>query len=52
MAPVPRTMSGVVIDQPGGPEVLNFRTNIPVPQLKEGEILVKNELIGVNYIDT
>lgn len=52
MAPIPKTMSGIVISQPGGIEVLEWKTDIPVPDLKEGEILVKNEYIGVNYIDT
>ncbi|KAH8900086.1 NAD(P)-binding protein [Thozetella sp. PMI_491] len=51
MAPIPKTMPGVVIEQPGGVEVLKYKTDLPVPELKEGEILVKNELIGVNYID-
>jgi NADPH2:quinone reductase len=45
-------MKGVVIEKTGGVEVLEFRTDIPVPEPGEGEILVKNEYIGVNYIDT
>ncbi|KAI9774009.1 MAG: NADPH:quinone reductase [Geoglossum umbratile] len=49
---VPRTMKGVVVEKTGGVEVLEFRTDIPVPEPGEGEILVKNEYIGVNYIDT
>ena len=49
---IPKTMSGVVITQPGGVDVLAYKTDLPVPEIKEGEILVKNEYIGVNYIDT
>ncbi|KAI9770530.1 MAG: NADPH:quinone reductase [Geoglossum simile] len=45
-------MKGVVIEKTGGVEVLEFRTDLPVPEPKEGEVLVKNEYIGVNYIDT
>ncbi|KAL1862987.1 hypothetical protein VTK73DRAFT_6503 [Phialemonium thermophilum] len=52
MAPVPKSMSAVVIEQPGGTEVLKYKTDVPAPELKEGEILVKNEYMGINYIDT
>ncbi|KAK3934251.1 hypothetical protein QBC46DRAFT_274175 [Diplogelasinospora grovesii] len=52
MAPIPKTMPGILIEENGGVEVLKWKTDIPVPQLKDGEILVKNEFIGVNYIDT
>jgi len=51
MAPIPKTMSGVIIPKTGGPEVLEYKRDLPVPEPQEGEILVKNELIGVNYID-
>jgi len=53
MAPIPATMKGVVIEKTGGVEVLEYRTNVPVPgDLKEGEVLIKNAFIGINYIDT
>lgn len=52
MASIPQTMSGIVIDAPGGPDVLKYKTDLPVPTLQEGEVLVKNEYIGVNFIDT
>ena len=52
MAPIPRTMSGILIEEVGGIEALKWKTDLPVPELKEGEVLVKNEFIGVNYIDT
>ncbi|KAI9859515.1 MAG: NADPH:quinone reductase [Trichoglossum hirsutum] len=45
-------MKGVLVENTGGTEVLQFRTDLPVPEPKEGEILVKNDYIGVNYIDT
>jgi len=45
-------MKGVWIEKPGGTDVLQYRTDIPVPEPKEGEVLVKNEYIGINYIDT
>ncbi|KAF2188350.1 NAD(P)-binding protein [Zopfia rhizophila CBS 207.26] len=52
MASLPKTMKGVWIEKPGGTEVLQYRTDIPVPEPKDGEVLVKNEFIGINYIDT
>ena len=49
---VPETMGGVQIKKTGGPEVLEYKTDLPVPTPKAGEVLVKNEAIGINYIDT
>ncbi|KAL9116374.1 MAG: hypothetical protein Q9187_007103, partial [Circinaria calcarea] len=49
---VPKTMKGVLIEKTGGTEVLQYRTDLPVPTPKEGEALVRNEYIGINYIDT
>lgn len=49
---IPKTMKGVLIEKTGGTEVLQYRTDLPVPEPKDGELLVKNEYIGVNYIDT
>jgi NADPH2:quinone reductase len=52
MASIPKTMKGVWVEKTGGPDVLQYRDDIPVPEPKEGEVLVKNEYIGINYIDT
>lgn len=49
---IPKTMKGVLIEKTGGTEVLQYRTDLPVPEPKDGELLVKNEYIGINYIDT
>lgn len=49
---IPKTMKGVLIEKTGGVEVLQYRTDLPVPTPKAGEVLVKNEFIGINYIDT
>jgi NADPH2:quinone reductase len=49
---IPQTMRGILIEKTGGSEVLQYRTDLPVPQPKEGELLVKNEFAGINYIDT
>ena len=49
---MPKTMSGVLIEKTGGTDVLQYKTDLPVPTPKEGEVLVKNDVIGINYIDT
>lgn len=49
---LPKTMKGVWIEKTGGTEVLQYKEDIPVPEVKDGEVLVKNEFIGINYIDT
>lgn len=49
---LPKTMKGVLIEKTGGTEVLQYKTDLPVPTPKDGEILVKNDYIGINYIDT
>ena len=49
---VPKTQSGIQIAKTGGTEVLEWKTDIPVPTPSEGQVLVKNEYIGINYIDT
>jgi NADPH2:quinone reductase len=44
-------MKAVVADPVGGPENLKY-VDLPVREPGEGEVLVKIEAIGVNYIDT
>ena len=48
---IPKTMKGVLVEKTGGVEVLQWKTDLPVPTPKEGEVLVKNDFIGINYID-
>ncbi|KAI1114402.1 hypothetical protein F5Y14DRAFT_414983 [Nemania sp. NC0429] len=52
MAPVPNTMKAVLISKTGGTDVLDYETNVPVPTPIDGNVLIKNDLIGINYIDT
>lgn len=44
-------MRGVVVDEIGGPEVLKIKSDLAIPEPKEGQVLVRNAVIGVNYID-
>ncbi|GFF64004.1 quinone oxidoreductase [Aspergillus lentulus] len=49
---IPTTMKAVLVEKIGGPEVLDFKTDYPVPTPQEGQLLVKNNISGINYIDT
>lgn len=51
MAPIPPTMKAIQIAKNGGVEVLEYK-DVPVPKLAPGLVLVKNQIAGVNYIDT
>jgi NADPH2:quinone reductase len=43
-------MKAIRIDAPGGPEVMKL-VDVPEPQPKPGEAVVKIDAVGVNYID-
>ena len=45
-------MKGVMIEKTGGVEVLRYRTDLPIPQPKKDEVLVRVDVAGINYIDT
>ena len=48
---IPKTMKAVQVSKTGGPEVLDYRTDMPVPQPGEGQLMVKNAYVGLNFID-
>ncbi|MGO4123234.1 NAD(P)H-quinone oxidoreductase [Inquilinus sp. YAF38] len=50
MTSLPETMTAIVIEAPGGPEVLKPAT-LPVPSPGAGEILIRVEAAGVNRPD-
>ncbi|KAK5938493.1 NADPH:quinone reductase [Knufia obscura] len=52
MSSLPSTMKAVLCDKTGGPEVLRYTEDQPVPKVGESEVLVKNKFGGINYIDT
>jgi NADPH2:quinone reductase len=47
---LPSTQSAVIIEKTGGTEVLEYKTDWKLPELKPGQVLVKNEYIGINYM--
>jgi len=52
MSSIPETMTAVVVRQPGGIEALSYETDYPVPALADGQVLIRNEFAGLNFIDT
>lgn len=46
-----KTMRAVVYHRYGGPEVLEVKTDVPVPECKETEVLVKMKSAAINPID-
>jgi NADPH2:quinone reductase len=47
MSSLPKTMKAVQIEKTGGTDVLQYKTDVPVPEPKGDEVLVKNEFIGM-----
>ena len=45
-------MKAIVISKNGGPEALEYTSSHPVPKPLEGQVLVKNTFVGINFIDT
>lgn len=45
-------MRAITLTETGGPSVLTPTKSHPVPKPKSGEILVKNDYAGINFIDT
>jgi len=52
MSSTPATMTAVVIPENGGPENLLYETDFATPKPADGQVLVKNEYTGINFIDT
>ncbi len=51
MTTIPKTMRGVVLIGHGGPEMLEYRNDLPVPLPGKGEVLVRIAAAGVNNTD-
>lgn len=44
-------MKAIRVDSPGGPEAMRY-VDVPMPEPRPGEVLVKLAAVGVNFIDT
>jgi NADPH2:quinone reductase len=52
LKPTSHIMKAVVINKPGDISSLHYTTTHPKPTLQPGHALIKNEFIGLNFIDT
>jgi len=52
MSSVPATMKAAVVRETGPAEALKVEKDFPVPEMKDGQVLVNNEFAGINFIDT
>ncbi|GAA0521524.1 alcohol dehydrogenase [Saccharopolyspora subtropica] len=50
-AAVPRTMAAVLLTGHGGLDKLEYRTDVPVPRPKPGEVLIQVAAAGINNTD-
>lgn len=46
-----KSCRAVVVPRFGGPEVLEVRQGVPVPDLKSGEVLVRARAVSINPLD-
>ncbi len=45
-------MKAILLPEAGGADKLQYTDSQPVPKVGEGQILVKNDYAGINFIDT
>ncbi len=48
---LPRTMAAVLLTGHGGLDRLDYRTDVPVPRPKRGEVLIQVAAAGINNTD-
>jgi len=51
-AVIPETMKAAVVRQVGDADALKVETDYPTPKMGPGQVIVKNEYAGINFIDT
>lgn len=47
-----KNMKAIRVHQFGGPEVLQYEVNAPIPKLEPGSILLRVKAVGINPVDT
>jgi len=52
MSSVPKTMRAAVVRETGPVENMKVEDDYPVPDLKPGQALIRNQYSGINFIDT
>lgn len=49
---LPSTYKAIRIHKAGGPEVVQFETDVTLPEFSDTQILVKAKYAGINFVDT
>jgi len=52
MSSIPATMRAAVVRETGDAQALKMEHDFPTPELKPGQVIVKNKFAGINFIDT
>mmetsp|Transcript_20648 Transcript_20648/g.30462 ORF Transcript_20648/g.30462 Transcript_20648/m.30462 type:complete len:369 (-) Transcript_20648:210-1316(-) len=52
MSSLPSTMRAAVVRETGDAHQLKMESDFPTPELKPGQVIVKNKFAGINFIDT
>jgi len=52
LSAVPSTMKAAVVRETGDASALKLEHDFPTPEMKPGQVIVKNEFAGINFIDT
>jgi len=52
MSTLPETMKAAVVREVGDADALKVENDFPVPKMGPGQVIVKNEYAGINFIDT
>jgi len=52
LSTVPSTMKAAVVRETGDAHALKLETDYPTPEMKPGQVIVKNQFAGINFIDT
>merc|ERR1719384_721681 len=52
LSTVPSTMKAAVVRETGDAHALKVELDFPTPEMKPGQVIIKNEYAGINFIDT
>merc|ERR1719384_1815850 len=52
LSTIPSTMKAAVVRETGDAHALKVESDFPTPEMKPGQVIVKNQYAGINFIDT
>lgn len=48
---IPSVQKAIRIHETGGPDVLKYETDVPVPTVGDNQVLINNKFAGINFIE-